>query len=144
MKCYYEINIFLQHLVTRYGYDDIVTLLLNRTRIHFLASMNPDGFEKSIENSCKGERGRYNRSFQFHHSFEFFWISSLWLGRTIKVLTWTGIFRITSRRTTPPSSRRRGRSSAGCPPSLSFSPPVFTVALSSLLIHMKITSTSVI
>jgi len=51
---------FIMHLVTRYGYDDIVTLLLNRTRIHFLASMNPDGFEKSIENSCKGERGRKN------------------------------------------------------------------------------------
>ena len=50
---------FEQHLVSRYRYDDVVTLLLNRTRIHFLVSMNPDGFEKSIENRCKGERGRY-------------------------------------------------------------------------------------
>ena len=51
---------FLQHLVTRYGRDDVVTLLLNRSRIHFLVSMNPDGFERSIENRCKGERGRYH------------------------------------------------------------------------------------
>jgi len=42
-----------------YGRDDVVTLLLNRMRIHFLPSMNPDGFEKSKAGKCEGELGRF-------------------------------------------------------------------------------------
>jgi len=61
---------FILHLVSRYGYDDIVTLLLNRTRIHFLASMNPDGYERSIAQRCRGERGRKNdRGYDLNRNF---------------------------------------------------------------------------
>ena len=48
---------FRQYLVTNYGRDDRVTRLLDATRIHFLPSMNPDGFEVS-RSECTGEQGR--------------------------------------------------------------------------------------
>ena len=52
------IYIFDQHLVRGYGYDDTITVLLNHSRIHFLVSMNPDGFEKSVEGTCGHDKGR--------------------------------------------------------------------------------------
>lgn len=51
--------VFDQHLVSGYGHDPVITLLLNHTRIHFLPSMNPDGFEKSSEGSCAHGKGRF-------------------------------------------------------------------------------------
>lgn len=65
-------------------------------------------------------------------------------GRTIEVTTWTGIFRITSRRTVLRSSRRRRPSSPGCQRFRSSSRPVFTEEHSSLPIHTKTTLTLVI
>lgn len=52
---------FALHLVTHYGYDPVVTALLDRCRIHFLFSMNPDGFEKSKPGTCDGSKGRGNQ-----------------------------------------------------------------------------------
>lgn len=39
----------IKYLCERYGLDDRVTKLVNTTRIHILASMNPDGYEMSTE-----------------------------------------------------------------------------------------------
>ncbi|XP_046437221.1 carboxypeptidase D-like isoform X3 [Daphnia pulex] len=49
------------HLVSGYGHDPVITLLLDHSRIHFLVSMNPDGFEKSSEGTCSNDKGRKNQ-----------------------------------------------------------------------------------
>ncbi|KAJ8392156.1 hypothetical protein AAFF_G00079620, partial [Aldrovandia affinis] len=47
----------IEHLLTRYGEDPQVTDLINNTDIYIMPSMNPDGFEKSVEGDCRGEHG---------------------------------------------------------------------------------------
>ncbi|XP_030245291.1 carboxypeptidase D isoform X2 [Drosophila navojoa] len=49
-----------KYLLERYGNDDRVTRLVNGTRMHFLYSMNPDGYEVSIEGDRTGGVGRPN------------------------------------------------------------------------------------
>lgn len=50
----------MDYLLTRYEIDAFVKHLLDNTRIHLMPSMNPDGFESSIEGQCLGGTGRYN------------------------------------------------------------------------------------
>ena len=54
--------LFIDYLVTSYKAksDPEVTRLVETTEIHILPSMNPDGFEKSLEGNCKGIQGRAN------------------------------------------------------------------------------------
>ena len=57
-----EIVIYLiQYLCDNYGHDDRVSNLINSTDIYIMPSMNPDGFEQSVEGSCDGiDSGRHN------------------------------------------------------------------------------------
>ena len=57
-----EIVIYLiQYLCDNYGNDDHVSDLVNSTDIYIMPSMNPDGFEQSVEGICDGtESGRHN------------------------------------------------------------------------------------
>ncbi|XP_046740694.1 carboxypeptidase M isoform X2 [Diprion similis] len=66
-----ELMLHLVHLlVTKYGTDPYITWLLDKTRIHILPSMNPDGFEVSKEGTCEGGQGRYNaRGFDLNRNF---------------------------------------------------------------------------
>ncbi|KFM74875.1 Carboxypeptidase M, partial [Stegodyphus mimosarum] len=48
------------YLLKNYGKDDYVTWLMDNTRIHIMPSMNPDGFEASVEGQCSGVQGRNN------------------------------------------------------------------------------------
>ena len=54
--------LFIDYLATTYKAQSNpeVTRLVDTTEIHILPSMNPDGFERSIEGVCKGVRGRAN------------------------------------------------------------------------------------
>ncbi|KAG5836722.1 hypothetical protein ANANG_G00231580 [Anguilla anguilla] len=53
-----QILVYLvEHLLTRYGEDPRVTDLVNNTDIYIMPSMNPDGFEKSVEGDCNGDNG---------------------------------------------------------------------------------------
>ncbi|XP_016971864.1 carboxypeptidase D isoform X1 [Drosophila rhopaloa] len=49
-----------KYMLERYGNDDRITKLVNGTRMHFLYSMNPDGYEISIEGDRTGGIGRAN------------------------------------------------------------------------------------
>lgn len=57
-------------LLENYGTNELVTSLINSTRIHLLPSMNPDGYEKSIEGDCESEIGRANANdFDLNRNF---------------------------------------------------------------------------
>ncbi|PIK40487.1 putative carboxypeptidase D-like [Apostichopus japonicus] len=51
---------YAEYLLASYNTNDDVKKFLDFTRVHILPSMNPDGFEKSIEGQCSGLLGRYN------------------------------------------------------------------------------------
>lgn len=61
----------LEDLLEKYGEDRRVTELVNTTDIYILPSMNPDGFEKSVEGDCLGNyEGRYNaKNIDLNRSF---------------------------------------------------------------------------
>ncbi|XP_022087938.1 LOW QUALITY PROTEIN: carboxypeptidase D-like [Acanthaster planci] len=50
----------IEYLLVNYNTDSDVKQLLDHTRVHVLPSMNPDGFEVSVEGDCTGVQGRYN------------------------------------------------------------------------------------
>ncbi|XP_072248648.1 carboxypeptidase D [Leuresthes tenuis] len=53
-----QVLIYLvEYLLTKYGEEPRITELVNSTDIYIMPSMNPDGFEKSIEGDCAGEAG---------------------------------------------------------------------------------------
>ncbi|MGH0183337.1 UNVERIFIED_CONTAM: hypothetical protein FKN15_011876 [Acipenser sinensis] len=47
----------IEYLLDRYGKDDRITKLVDEADINVMPSMNPDGFEKSVEGDCEGEHG---------------------------------------------------------------------------------------
>lgn len=52
----------LEYLLRGYGVDPRVTELVNNTDIYIMPSMNPDGFEKSVEGDCMGQTGGRNNA----------------------------------------------------------------------------------
>lgn len=50
----------IQHLCLSYGKDDLVTRLVNSTRIHILPALNSDGYELASEGDCSSDKGRNN------------------------------------------------------------------------------------
>lgn len=51
----------VEYLLTKYGEEPRITELVNNTDIYIMPSMNPDGFERSIEGDCSGgTMGRNN------------------------------------------------------------------------------------
>ena len=52
----------VDYLLTRYGEEPRVTALVNATDIYIMPSMNPDGFERSVEGDCNGDNGGRNNA----------------------------------------------------------------------------------
>ena len=52
--------LMIQHLCLSYGKDDLVTRLVNSTRIHILPALNSDGSEVATEGNCLSDKGRNN------------------------------------------------------------------------------------
>ncbi|KAK4878716.1 hypothetical protein RN001_011222 [Aquatica leii] len=50
-----------EYLLHNYGIDDRVTRIVNSTDIFLMPSMNPDGFENSIEGNCESRDGYIGR-----------------------------------------------------------------------------------
>ncbi|KAK7026827.1 hypothetical protein SK128_005655 [Halocaridina rubra] len=54
--------LLIQYLLETYGVDERTTSLVNKTRIHILPTMNPDGFELAHEGDYFGAVGRPNKN----------------------------------------------------------------------------------
>ena len=52
--------LMIQHLCLSYGKDDLVTRLVDSTRIHILPVLNSDGSEVATEGNCVSDKGRNN------------------------------------------------------------------------------------
>ncbi|XP_030748149.1 carboxypeptidase D [Sitophilus oryzae] len=60
----------IKYMCERYGTDDRITKLLETTRIHLLPSMNPDGYEASVEGDASSSNGRSNSNgFDLNRNF---------------------------------------------------------------------------
>lgn len=90
-----------QHLLTNYQKDEPITKLLQRTEIHILPSLNPDGYEGAKEGDCPGfdsHSGRLNahqvdlnRDFPDQYTFRNDSVADLVRGRqpeTVAAMTW--------------------------------------------------------
>ncbi len=65
--------------------------MLDESRIHFLPSMNPDGYEQAKEGDCKRDKGRKNfKDYDLNRNFpDFFKENSLKLQpETSAVIEW--------------------------------------------------------
>lgn len=91
-----EMLIYLiQHLCNGYGRDENITTLIDTTNIFIVPTMNPDGFENSVEGTCSGKHGRsnaqdkdLNRDFpdQFNTALEDKWIDRQ--PETLAIMKW--------------------------------------------------------
>ena len=52
---------FAELLCQNYGKNQLITLMVQQTRIHLMPTMNPDGYERAIEGDVSGITGRNNR-----------------------------------------------------------------------------------
>ncbi|KAL6116189.1 cpd [Pungitius sinensis] len=52
----------VEYLLTQYGEEPRITELVDTTDIYIMPSMNPDGFEKSVEGDCGGNGGGRNNA----------------------------------------------------------------------------------
>ncbi|KAK3703586.1 hypothetical protein QZH41_019133, partial [Actinostola sp. cb2023] len=50
----------IQHLCLSYGKDDVVTKLIDTTRLHILPLVNPDGAGVAEEGNCHSDKGKNN------------------------------------------------------------------------------------
>ncbi|KAL8198996.1 UNVERIFIED_CONTAM: hypothetical protein K2H54_031412 [Gekko kuhli] len=81
----------IEYLCKNYGTDPEVTDLVQKTRIHIMPSMNPDGYERSQEGDREGTLGRNNsNNYDLNRNFpdQFFQISDPLQPETMAVMNW--------------------------------------------------------
>ena len=49
----------IEHFVTEYSTNTTIQQYLNTTFVHIMPSMNPDGYDDSMEGDCDSVMGRY-------------------------------------------------------------------------------------
>ena len=82
---------FIQHLLTNPDNDTRVDEILDNNRVHFLVSMNPDGVEVALRESCSSKLGRNNsNNFDLNRNFpdKFFCNEAPQQPETLYVLEW--------------------------------------------------------
>lgn len=68
----------MKYILSNYATDNDIWSLLSNTDIHLLFSMNPDGFENSVEGECDGVRGRHNANgYDLNRNFHDYFSPSL-------------------------------------------------------------------
>nr|XP_020818855.1 carboxypeptidase D [Phascolarctos cinereus] len=81
----------IEFLCKNFGTDPEVTELVRNTRIHLMPSMNPDGYEKSLEGDSTGVVGRNNsNNFDLNRNFpdQFFQVTDPVQPETTAVMSW--------------------------------------------------------
>ncbi|XP_015683284.1 carboxypeptidase D, partial [Protobothrops mucrosquamatus] len=81
----------IEYLCKNYGTDPEVTDLIQNVRIHIMPSMNPDGYEKSVEGDVSGIFGRNNsNNYDLNRNFpdQFVQIADPLQPETIAVMNW--------------------------------------------------------
>ncbi|XP_013918052.1 PREDICTED: carboxypeptidase D [Thamnophis sirtalis] len=81
----------IEYLCKNYGTNPEVTDLIQKTRIHIMPSMNPDGYEKSVEGDVSGVSGRNNsNNYDLNRNFpdQFVQITEPLQPETIAVMNW--------------------------------------------------------
>nr|XP_060612855.1 carboxypeptidase D [Anolis sagrei ordinatus] len=81
----------IEFLCRNYGTDPEVTDLVQKTRIHIMPSMNPDGYEKAHEGDASGVVGRNNsNNYDLNRNFpdQFVNITDPLQPETIAVMSW--------------------------------------------------------
>ncbi|KTG40513.1 hypothetical protein cypCar_00002793 [Cyprinus carpio] len=81
----------IEYLCLNYGTDPEVTQLINSTRIHIMPSMNPDGYEVSLEGDIVGVQGRNNsNNYDLNRNFpdRFNFVTDPRQPETLAVMNW--------------------------------------------------------
>nr|XP_033777594.1 carboxypeptidase D [Geotrypetes seraphini] len=81
----------IEYFCKNFGSDPEVTYLVENTRIHIMPSMNPDGYEKSVEGDSESVLGRNNtNNYDLNRNFpdQFFTITDPPQPETSAVMSW--------------------------------------------------------